>query len=477
MGVYKPSDPRKYFLPLPGLACPVTAILDFRPSGTVGAGTRDVTLILYDPTRRSAVQLAGAQRPLAADFGAPLAYYPEPGLLLGLMAMMRPENYEQRTGLYMLEPYDPDRIPVIFVHGLLSIPQMWVPTVTGVESDPALRGRYQFWVFAYPTGDPIALSALRLRESLAQVYQLYPKTKDVVLISHSMGGLLSQMQAVTTRHVLWDRVFRGYADQVYAALPPDNVVKRALIFDANPRVARIVFICVPHRGSDLAINWIGSIGIALIRLPGKILTGVTDVVAAPLQKSLGLGGWRAQRPFAAESSSSRTRHSPSGRPITRSSVTTAERYTQQLGRRCGLLSSLTLPPVGISHYWSARFFCSLRPSELNEPTPAFGSRALPPRTRNKKSTVGFDGAEQKVNARNDDCRRMTAPEMCHSRPVQEQSLRSTNAPATLEFKRSRISRTAGEEVRIPNRNVWFIETHQADCGKRRQYQRSSQDRI
>ena len=288
VGVYKPSDPRKYLLPRPGLACPVTAILDFRPSSTVGAGTRDVTLILYDPTRRSAVQLAGAQRPLAADFGAPLAYYPEPGLLLGLMAMMRPENYEQRTGLYMLEPYDPDRIPVIFVHGLLSIPQMWVPTVTGVESDPALRGRYQFWVFAYPTGDPIALSALRLRESLAQVYQLYPKTKDVVLISHSMGGLLSQMQAVTTRHVLWDRVFRGYADQVYAALPPDNVVKRALIFDANPRVARIVFICVPHRGSDLAINWIGSIGIALIRLPGKILTGVTDVVAAPLQKSLGL---------------------------------------------------------------------------------------------------------------------------------------------------------------------------------------------
>ena len=139
---------------------------------------------------------------------------------------------------------------MIFVHGLLSIPQMWVPTVTAVESDPVLRGRYQFWAFAYPTGDPIALSALRLRESLARVYQLYPKTKDVVLISHSMGGLLSQMQAVTTERVLWDRVFRGYADQVYAELPPDNVVKRALIFRCRIRgLARIVFICVPHRGS------------------------------------------------------------------------------------------------------------------------------------------------------------------------------------------------------------------------------------
>jgi hypothetical protein len=109
VGVYKQSDPRKYFLPRVGVACPVTAILDFRASGTVAAGTRDVILILYDPTRRSAVRLAGAQRPLAADFVAPFDYYPNPGLLLGLAAMMRPQNYEQRTGLYMIEPYDPDQ--------------------------------------------------------------------------------------------------------------------------------------------------------------------------------------------------------------------------------------------------------------------------------------------------------------------------------------------------------------------------------
>jgi pimeloyl-ACP methyl ester carboxylesterase len=177
---------------------------------------------------------------------------------------------------------------VILIHGLLSIPQMWVPTISAIESDPPLHGRYQFWVFAYPTGDPIALSALKLRESLAQVYQLYPKTKDMVLISHSMGGLLSQMQAVTTKRVLWDRVFQGDADRLYAKLPPDNVVKRALIFDANPRVHRIVFICVPHRGSDLATNWIGSFGTSLISLPGKLLSGAATVVTAPLQRGVGL---------------------------------------------------------------------------------------------------------------------------------------------------------------------------------------------
>jgi hypothetical protein len=287
VGVYKPADPRKYFFSLSGLAAPVTAALDFTPSAPAAGRVRDATLTLYDPTRRETVRVASAQRPLAADFGAPLAYYPEPKLL-GFMAMLRPEKYENRAGLFMLEPYDPDRIPVVLIHGLTSIPQMWVPTISAIESDPELRGRYQFWVFAYPTGDPIALSALKLRESLAQVYQLYPKTKDMVLISHSMGGLLSQMQAVTTGRVLWDHVFQGDADRLYAKVRPDNVVKRALVFDANPRVHRIVFICVPHRGSDLATNWIGSFGVGLISLPGKLLSGAADVVSAPLEKDVGV---------------------------------------------------------------------------------------------------------------------------------------------------------------------------------------------
>jgi hypothetical protein len=98
----------------------------------------DATLALYDPTRRKTVRVAGAQRPLAADFGAPLAYYPNPGLLLGFMAMLRPEKYEERAGLYLLEPYDPDRIPVVLIHGLTSIPQMWLPTISAIESDPRI---------------------------------------------------------------------------------------------------------------------------------------------------------------------------------------------------------------------------------------------------------------------------------------------------------------------------------------------------
>ena len=49
----------------------------------------------------------------------------------------------------MLEPYDRDRIPRDSDPRIdIPIPQMWVPTISAIQSDPELRGRYQFWVFA-----------------------------------------------------------------------------------------------------------------------------------------------------------------------------------------------------------------------------------------------------------------------------------------------------------------------------------------
>jgi pimeloyl-ACP methyl ester carboxylesterase len=286
LGVHKPAEPRKYFLPRDGLAVPVTAVVDFGQSSSQPAGVDDATLSLYRSGERDKVELANVERPLAADLAAPTAYYPNP-FFAGLYAMIRPGSYTERAGLYMLEPYDPDQIPIIFVHGLLSIPQMWRPTIDAIQSDPELRGKFQFWVFAYPTGDPIVLSALRLRESLARVYQLYPRTKGMILIGHSMGGLLSRLQSTDSKRVLWDGVFRDDADQLYATLPPDSIVKRALIFDANSRVRRIVFICVPHRGSYLATSWVGSLGVSLIRLPSAIISRAESILLNPLLKNIG----------------------------------------------------------------------------------------------------------------------------------------------------------------------------------------------
>jgi hypothetical protein len=286
VGVHKPPEPRKYFLPRAGLAVPVTAVVDIAGRGSQETGARDVTFSLYRPGRRETIRLADVQEKLAADFAAPTAYYPNP-LLAGLAAMVRPGNYQERAGLYILEPYDPDRIPIVFIHGLLSIPQMWRPTINAIDSDPELRGHFQFWVFAYPTGNPILLSALQLRENLTRIYQLYPRTKGMILVGHSMGGLVARMQSVRSQRVLWNAVFGQNSDRLYATLPPDSLVKKTLIFDPNPHVSMIVFICVPHRGSYLATSWIGSLGVSLIRLPSTVISRVELVILSPLLRDIG----------------------------------------------------------------------------------------------------------------------------------------------------------------------------------------------
>ncbi len=265
-----PGDPAT-FEPKGGFVAPVTATLDFRQ--------REVTLSLNDPNERKTVRVGGAERPLAADFSAPLAFHPMRNeLWAGLMALIQVEEHLRGTGLYMIEPYDPDRIPVIFVHGLVSTPQMWVNTINEMEADPALRGRYQYWVFRYPTGNPLTYSAMRCREELARIERLHPMPRGFIMIGHSMGGLISRLQATNAGRALWDANLGKQADKKFAKLPTDNLIKRALLFDANPKVRRVVFICTPHRGSGLAIGSLGALAMKVIQLPTSLIATFTDSI-------------------------------------------------------------------------------------------------------------------------------------------------------------------------------------------------------
>ncbi len=263
-----PGDPAN-FQPKGGFVAPVTATLDFRQ--------HDVTLALHDPHERTKVRVGGTERPLAADFSAPYAFHPMRNeLWAGLMAMIKVEEYLRGTGLYMIQPYDPDRIPVIFVHGLVSTPQMWVNTINEMEADPALRGRYQYWVFRYPSGNSLTYSAMRCREELARIERRYPMPRGFIMIGHSMGGLIARMQATNAERAIWDAHLGKQADRKFAKLPSDHLVKRVLLFEANPQVRRIVFICTPHRGSELALGSIATLAMKLIQLPTDLIATFTD---------------------------------------------------------------------------------------------------------------------------------------------------------------------------------------------------------
>lgn len=72
----------------------------------------DVPLSLIDPTEKTESRVAGKERTLNAYFSAPLANYPQHyERSEGLLGVRMQQNMDI-TGLHMLQPYDPDRVPL-----------------------------------------------------------------------------------------------------------------------------------------------------------------------------------------------------------------------------------------------------------------------------------------------------------------------------------------------------------------------------
>lgn len=344
---------QQQFSPNAGITAPVTATLEFDPPRRLRdapPGTTPVvvpvTLALYDPAKQETSRLEGEVRPLAADLTAPLAYYPRRSEFWnGILSMIQIEKYVAESGLYRLGPYDPDRLPVIFVHGLASTSQMWYNVINEIEADPALRGRCQYWVLSYPSGTPVSYSALRMREDLAAISALYPPERGYVIIGHSMGGIIGRMQATTTGLHLWDAYLGPRAPELYAKLPPDNFLKKALIYRANPDVKRLIFICTPHRGSEMAVGSIGRMVARLITLPVAMINALQNTLGDSIGWLLGTNGGRWPTAIESLSPNNPTLVALSKLPIeARYNSIIADR-----GRGADLLESSD----GIVPYWSS----------------------------------------------------------------------------------------------------------------------------
>jgi pimeloyl-ACP methyl ester carboxylesterase len=264
------ANPPDKFAPRRGITAPVTATLDFHAT--------NATLALRRPAKQPTAVVEGKVRPLAANFSAPISYYQPPANLMfvGLFGGFNAKNYPSKTGLYFLQPYDPDRIPLVFVHGLFSTPFTWAQTINGLQADPEIRKHYQFWTFAYPTGNPILYSALQLRQELARVDQLYPNHRPYVVVGHSMGGMLTHAQVTTVTSTMWEKRLGETGRSIFRQNSSDSLVVRAITYRANPRIKRVVFICTPHRGSDMASGGLGRFAISVITLPVTLATVMKD---------------------------------------------------------------------------------------------------------------------------------------------------------------------------------------------------------
>jgi hypothetical protein len=150
--------------------------------------------------------------------------------------------------------------------------------------DPAIKDKYQFMLYMYPTGVPIPIAAAGLRDALAQAKMMFnPDDRDpafdrMVLLGHSMGGILSHLMVVASGDQLWrlnsDRSFEEI-------LGPNNVLaelRRLLFFEPLPFVSRVVFLASPHRGSDLSRGVVGRVSAGLINDPDYIQKLLSQLV-------------------------------------------------------------------------------------------------------------------------------------------------------------------------------------------------------
>lgn len=253
--------------PLAGVCEPVTLVVE--PAGP------DPRLVFFRTINGDTAMVAGRRTRLAADFSAPLAYLLSRGRnrSMDIRSMLRTDRNFRFTGLYQFSRFDPDKIPVVLVHGLMSRPETWVPAINELMADREIRERYQFWLFLYPTGLPVWASAAMLRSELDR----YRKTLDperenraidrTVLVGHSMGGLISSLQIRSGGKALWRQFMDTPPEELSLSPALKERVVKIVQFQPRPEISRVVFFATPHRGSELAVNPLSEFFARLIRLP------------------------------------------------------------------------------------------------------------------------------------------------------------------------------------------------------------------
>jgi hypothetical protein len=181
------------------------------------------------------------------------------------------------SGLYGLRPYKKGRIPAVFVHGTASSPARWADMVNDLIADPRLRGRYAYWFFTYDSGNPIVYSAYQLRTALTKaVTQIDPEgsdpcVRDMVVLGHSQGGLLTKLTAIDSGDAYWSNLSSVPFDQVDFKPKDRELLSQVLFVKPLPFVREVVFLATPHRGSYLASpQIIRRLARYLVRLPSDV---------------------------------------------------------------------------------------------------------------------------------------------------------------------------------------------------------------
>jgi len=276
------ADPsRSDDLLAPRLKTPVTALVRVdNVREQIRSGTIQATLELYTDPNQEVVRIGDQDVPLEKEPTAVLAAMvaEAPVIKQEILAFIGAVTQQQGKGtLVALRPHVHGRTPVVFVHGTASSPARWAEMLNVLDNDPRLNQRYEPWFFSYNSSSPIIYSSYLLRRELIEaVNELDPAGTDaglrnMVVIGHSQGGLLTKMTAVRSGNKFWENLSSKPIDKVRLDEEDRELMRSVMFVEPLPFVSRVVFICTPHRGSFLAASgWVRAIITRLVSLPATV---------------------------------------------------------------------------------------------------------------------------------------------------------------------------------------------------------------
>jgi len=99
----------------------------------------------------------------------------------------------------------------------------------------------------------------------------------MVILGHSMGGLLTKSMVQTTGNKLVDMMFKTSIDEMKISKEDKKMLKDALIFESLPFVKRVIFMSTPHRGSEMT-HWTSmKLAVNFINLPVQFVKKLSNV--------------------------------------------------------------------------------------------------------------------------------------------------------------------------------------------------------
>ena len=258
------------FYPPEAITRPLTAMITQKSA-------REIHISLLCPLLNDQVLRDGKKVPLAADFTVPWA------ALLSRTGRLHRRQFtetfrkspERDPQLYLMEPYDPNKEPLILIHGLFNTPLVWASLSNSLWANESIRRKYQIWHFLYDTSAPALYSGRVLRSQLREVRKLLdptgkdPAMKRTSIVAHSMGGILTKSLITRPGDAFWDRAFTAPLLSLRLSDSDRANLQEAFFWEPEAHVRRVIYLAVPHRGSRDADNLRGWIGRFLVKPPAR----------------------------------------------------------------------------------------------------------------------------------------------------------------------------------------------------------------